>query len=501
MHPLVTAARAKRPVAPVLLGALALVLLALGLAEARRSFIGSWFVRGTPQPSTTTVSHRPPSGPVRPVRVLLIDGLSEWVARTLPAYDRVCRAGLELRVDVGFPSVSLPVQHVLWTGTWQSESGVLFQIARMRRPVFESLPELVARRSSRAVAVAECHREIAASFLFSEVVAPPARTPPLDGPTLERESLRAARSDAGLVLIHVLATDKAGHRSGSAGAAYRTAARRADALLEKLWQARAPQQTLLVLADHGHLPLAPGGHGGTEPEIRWVRACLAGPEIAPGSRGTATLVDLTRILADRLNVAVPRHCQGRPLSAVVGASRAPQPQLPQRPTIPLALGLLIGLVLLWAARYQLAPRSADERPSWRWAALILPWGMALSLLLLVADHGPPSLSRFYVYPAYPRALLGELLPALGLPLLQLWTARRLGLPPLRSAVALAAVTLAPAVVVLSLTGWPFVRPALWPHVSAWASTLVLLAAASCVGIGVALVGAAYAASTNGSRRK
>jgi hypothetical protein len=419
---------------------------------------------------------------------MLIDGLSEPVARRLPALTRLCRAGLTLTVDVGWPTVSLPVQHVLWTGTWQSQSGVMFLVGRMERPVFDSLQDRVTERVGAAVAVAESQPYIVSSFPFSHIVAPE-QGGSLAPRRLEQVSLQAARSDAALVFVHFLAVDEAGHDGGAAGGQYEAAARRADRLLGELFRARDPRWTMLALSDHGHHPLPPGGHGGPEPSIRLVRACLAGPGVPAGRRARAVLPDLTRILADSLNVDVPRRCQGRPLAEVLRGAPAREAPTPFRPG---ALGFVVPLLALGLA-FEIGRRSLRGASAW---ALSLPWGMALGLLLVVAQHGSPSLSRFYIYRALPVALSGAALLAAAAPLLQVWTLRRLQSaqersdPCRRARVAMAALCLLPALAAVALTGWPVARPPLVPYLTAWASTLAFLAAACLAGLLVAsLVGA------------
>lgn len=461
-----------RRIAPALLLAAAVY----GLFWGRRLFIRSWFVQGPARPASRA---EPRAGRVAPhqVRVLLIDGLSREVARRLPALSRLCRQGLELALDVGFPTVSLPEQHVLWTGAWQDQSGVMFLVKRMARPVYDSLPGLVTRRGGGAVAVAEGEPYIVTSFPFSRVVAPReaagpgagkgqlAMLTPLD---LQQESLAAMQSSAALVLVHFLAVDHAGHKVGSAGAAYLKEARRADALLGALQTVRRPDQTLLVLSDHGHLRAPPGGHGGTEPGIATVRACIVGPDIPAGRRAAAVLPDVTRILAERLDVAPPA-CVGRSLAGVLRGDPPGAQAIAWRWRVWTASGLVLGLWLVLLA--------------WRRQPALLPWGLLLSLALLVALEGRPSLSRYYVYRSLPWSLLPAALPTLLLPALQLfWLRRR----RVRFGVTLlAAAGLLPAVVAVGLTGWPATEPPLWPQLTAWASTLGLLGLAWLVGLALA----------------
>src|SRR4051812_19683520 len=56
---------------------------------------------------TTSGAGLPPA--VR-TRVVLVDGLSAGVATTLPGLAGLCKRGLALAIDVGFPTVSLPVE-------------------------------------------------------------------------------------------------------------------------------------------------------------------------------------------------------------------------------------------------------------------------------------------------------------------------------------------------------------------------------------------------------
>jgi hypothetical protein len=464
---------------------LVLLLLVGALYQGRRWFIRSWFVKGSPHPPRAVSAAPPRSGDVHPVRVILIDGLSESVARSLPGLTRLCRDGLTLTVDVGFPTVSLPVQHVLWTGTWQSQSGVMFLVKRMERPVFDSLQRQVTRRSAEALAVAESQSYIVSSFPFSRVIGPTqqkkASLPP---EKLEQESLRAAQSDAALVFLHFLAVDEIGHDVGAAHRRYLEAARRADRLLAALWKVRDPKWTVLALSDHGHHLLPPGGHGGPEPSIRLVRACLAGPGVPAGKRARAVLPDLTRILADSLNVGVPRNCQGRSLAGVLEGAPAREAPTPFRPG---ALGFLVPLLLLGLV-FEIGRRTLRGPSMW---VLSLPWGMALGLLLVVAQHGSPSLSRFYVYRALPVELWGAALLTAATLLLQAWTLRRVR--PGQARGLMAALCLLPALATAALTGWPVNRPPLIPYLTAWASTLGYLAMACLAGLFVAsFVGAIFA---------
>jgi hypothetical protein len=415
------------------------------------------------------------------VRVLLLDGLGAAVADRLPELGRLCAAGLRLEVEVGFPSVSLPVQHVLWTGAWQQQSGIEFAVARLPGPVFESLPELVTRRSANAIAVVESHAEIAGSFRFSQLRGPRGSTP-LTSLALGQEALAAAQTGAPLVFVHLLRIDEAGHRFGAVSAEYLAAARDGDLLLAGLRRTRLPEQTLLVLSDHGHLP--EGGHGDLEPCVQRVRACLEGPGIPAGGRVRATMPDLNAILAERLGVPRPAASVGRGLAAVLEGD-PPAIAAPRASALGGAIGALLALALLLVGPVLVAGGPAGRRGR---VVLGLPWGMLTALLFLTAWGGPPSLSRAYVYPAVSPLLLGSALAGGLLASLQLATLRRLGASAPRALAALAAGALALPVAALLASGFPFRIPPLAPFASGWASSALGLASGILLVLGGAALG-------------
>jgi hypothetical protein len=468
------------------------LLLLLGAAsswQTRRYFIRSWFDQRAPvRLPTQGPPHSPVAdalrGPLQPVRVMLIDGLAEAVAQQLPGLNRLCQQGLRLRVDVGFPSVSLPVQHVLWTGTWQHQSGIQFHISRLARPIFESLPETVARRRALTVAIAESHREIVSSFPFARIIAPAEGERRLDATTLRRGMVEAALSEAALVFVHLLSVDEMGHQYGPAHPAYRQAARAADGLIETLGRMRRPEWSVLLLSDHGHL-WPQGGHGDGEKEVRWVRACLVGPGIAPGARAEATMVDMNRVLAERLNVAVPRWSQGRTLAEVLRSSGAVQ--APPFPWEFSSISLLFwgtagacAVAFFWHFGRARARGAVGDS---RWMVLALPWGLALSVLLLILGHGFPSLSQSYVYRLLAPQLGWISLPAALIPGWQLGLFyRRRPLPPAQALGMMISATLIPALLLMGWCGWPLRRPPLFPWLTGWTSVLLHFTTIGCLAL-------------------
>ena len=361
-------------------------------------------VRSAPlldQPASTgppiVVRSRHASGDSARLRVVVLDGLSLAMARELPVLNRFCEEGIDLIVDVGFPTVSLPVQSALWTGLTQQQSGLLYVVNGLREPLSSALPVHV----PGSVAVVEAHPEIAASFGFTRLIGPPSpREPGWAAESFPREAVRAVGGDARLVFVHVLRIDDAGHAHGAGNPAYAAAAHTAAVLLEMLLRASPPAVSTrwVVLADHGHR--SHGGHGGAEESIRLVRACIGGGadrwQSWPAT-GRVHLIDLARWLFEVTGVEPPAAARGRPLGFALAHADAdatlPRPA-PWRGALAIVLVAAGIAVAWWRAR----------RVRW------LPWWMPLSYGMVVAVAGPVTLSNPVVYPPWGQAVLVAALP-------------------------------------------------------------------------------------------
>ncbi len=361
--------------------AAAIALAGLGLlaGQVRRRFIQTWFRDGTPGPAPALAQPGARVEGLRPaarVRVMLIDGLDAATARELPVLDGLCRAGTDLAVDVGFPTVSLPVQAVLWTGRTQQQSGWLYRIAPLVMPP----PDAVALRVPGSTAVAEEQPFIAGSFGFDVRAG--------GGEAFAAAARERVGGAARLVFVHVLRVDKAGHRGGSGSDAYGAAARWADGVLRDLLAVAPPdaQTRWFVLSDHGHRRA--GGHGGAEREVRVVRACIAGGPAAGVDRASVHLVDVSRALQDSLGLSPAREDRGRPL-AFAAAHPDPDATLP-RPTP--------GRTLI-AAIIALAALVISMLGPWRRRTLLaLPLWVPIAYGSVAIVRGLPTLSNPIVYP-------------------------------------------------------------------------------------------------------
>lgn len=423
--------------------ALALCGLALGLYHARRDFIRGFFLDGPGGPAPALAMPASGSGsdsdsgsdsaalmtPVERVRVVLLDGVNASVTHELPAYDRLCDSGVDLTVDVGFPTVSLPVQQVLWTGWTQTQSGVLFhgkpQVLDMLEAGSsrERLAHGIPAQVPDSLAIAESHQYIIHALGFAEVL-PASPTEMAEGwsdPDYHTDgdflahALEAVASDRRLVFVHVLRVDVAGHRKGGLGSpAFDEAARAADRMLERLVAAEKaahPAGTRwLILADHGHRARAHvgpgGGHGGAERYIRQVRGCFfgevggeVGPGEAPAAGSVVHLVDVSRALRDSLGLAPEPRSAGRALGDALRApvqhdATLPSPS-PGRWAGAIAVLFLGLLITAWGASGRLA---------------CLPWWWPVAMSAVFILVAGPTLSAPMVY--RPR---GELVYTAGLP--------------------------------------------------------------------------------------
>lgn len=319
----------------------------------------------------------------RRTRVILIDGLSASTAQTLTTWSSLCKQGVSTTVDVGFPTVSLPVQVSLWTGLTQQQTGIVFRSDQpLVPPLVYSIPRLV----PGSVAVAENHGYIVRSIGFSQALPEGAGAKDTDPKTWatqwEGAALSVVSSQAPLAFVHVLRVDTAGHKGGRDSSQYRNAAREADAILAKLYTT-APDARWFLLADHGHLPN--GGHGGEERELRQVQHCIVGPGVLPHQGGLIHLVDISRAIADSVGVKLDASSPARPLYAALQSPLGDDVALPR---LPLGRGALAILVLaIGVALSVLTVRRWWMAPVW----------FVLGIVLLLLIRGMPTLSTPMTY--------------------------------------------------------------------------------------------------------
>ena len=480
--------------------AAALVAVALGalawlLPGVRRDLIQAivkWDARPT-EPAPLPAGDGPGLPPAPRTRVVLIDGLAEDVAKTLPVWSALCARGVTLRVDVGFPTVSLPVAASLWTGLTQQQTGYMNRYNRPLDPPLgaRGIPAQVAG----SIAIAEGlmvpkgdkvvpgnYGWIVRSlgFAHTEPAADPG-SPIVDlggeawSKQWEEHAKAAIGSDARLVYVHLLRVDAAGHRAGLSDE-YRRVAREADATLGGLIAA-SPDARWFLLSDHGLLP--GGGHGGEERAVRQVQACIAGPGIAPARGELVHAVDVARALADSTGATLDRDARGRPLSVALAAPLRGDQAVP-----PLALGAGAAAIFVLVAGLALATWGVR-----RW--WLAPWWFFAGGALLVLLRAPPTLSMPMVFARDGRQMGLAWAPALPLAAAATWFGlRRTTLA--RVIVGQLAIPLAAAAAALTACGaWPTllgerVAPVV-PRYTAYASPLLLIAAHGAAAVALAVL--------------
>ncbi|MDB4963422.1 MAG: hypothetical protein JWP01_3421 [Myxococcales bacterium] len=412
-------------------------------------------------------------------RVVLIDGLAAATARTLPAMSALCKTGATLDVEVGFPTVSLPVEVALWTGLTQQQTGVVYRSSRPLEPPLDrhGIPAQV----PGSWAVAENYGYIVRSLGFARVE--PAADPAKSSKDLEpaawitqwqARALEAVKSAAPLAFIHILRVDTAGHKHGI-DADYARVALEADAILATL-HAADPTARWFVLSDHGHI--ATGGHGGEERHVRHVQGCIAGPGISPSRGSLVHIVDVSRAIADSVGATLDPASRGRPLSAALVNPLTEDQGVP-----PMALGS--GALAIFVLVAGLAVSSLGVRRWW-----LVPWWFVIACGTLIAIRGLPSLSTPMIYKPEGRDMYLTWLPALVIAFLATWIGSRrttLG----RVLIAQLALPFAAAAAAITAAGaWPTVlgepvAPVV-PYFTAWMSPLILMAAhgSAAVALGV-----------------
>jgi hypothetical protein len=471
-----------------------IALVAWGLPDARRDFIKQ-VTRHDAVPAAAPPLAKAPAdaaglAPAPFVRVVLIDGVNREDAATMPAWSALCERGLDVEVDVGFPTVSLPVQVALWTGLTQQQSGILYHSGF-------TLDDPLGRRGIPAqvagsVAVAESHPYIVQSLGFATAlpVSADGKTLPAGWDTRWIEDARlAVTGTAPLAFVHVLRVDTAGHQKGRGSPAWNAAIATSDTILADLIAAgdRAhPDTRWFLLADHGHVP--GGGHASEERSIRRIRACVAGAGVSPGTGGPIAIVDLSRAIADSVGVLLPRGAAGRPLAAALAAPLRGDELVPGVPRGRAAfaiLVLLLGAVITAAALG-------------RRAVLGGPWWWLVSIVAVLIALGPPTLSTPWIYKAQgdtiaDPARAGTYLAVLWVAAAVLWLER----PAWRVALASVALPLAGMCAALILCGG---LPVLWgdlvaapiaPRWTAWASVLMVITARALWAVALALLATSF----------
>jgi hypothetical protein len=462
--------------------AAALLAFAWWLPGVRRSLVRAIVTYDAvpSEPAPLPVGTGPGLAQVPRTRVVLIDGLTKAVAAKLPAWQSVCARGVTMNVEVGFPTVSLPVEVALWSGLTQQQTGIVY---RSNQPLVPPLDRRgIPAQVPDSWAVAENYGYIVRSLGFAK--AEPAADPqkpskdladPTWTTTWEQRAMQAVVSPSPLVFVHVLRVDTAGHKHGI-DAEYAKVATEADAILGRL-VAADPGARWFVLSDHGHLPT--GGHGGEEDAIRHVQGCIAGPGVAVAKADLVHVVDVARAIADSVGAQLDPASRGRPLTAAIAGPLAQDQGLPPMPLGAGALAIFIVVAGLGATSWAV-------RKWW-----LVPWWFIVAGVGLVVLRGAPSLSTPMIYKPEGREMWTTFVPGLALAFAATWFGmRRTTL--VRVLVAQLAVPVAAAAAALTATGaWSTLLGAhlapVVPRFTALMSPLLLMLAYGAAAVAGGLV--------------
>lgn len=266
------------------------------------------------------------SSPVRRVVLVVLDGLRpDAIARfQLHRVAALARRGAStFRAQTVSPSITPCAMASLLTGAAPERHGIQserIQLPRPRGPVHPLAKELARHSLPSSFFMPRV------PFLMRGIASKLAAALGLGEfnhhGTDAGEVLGAARRNLsaqrrGLIMLHWLDADRAGHASGWMSPEYGEAAQRMDAALgalEETVDLSDPTTLLIALADHGGGGATPKHHNSAHPHDTTIPVMLAGGAIVPCELGAGvSLTDIPATILWALGVSRPESYVGRPL--------------------------------------------------------------------------------------------------------------------------------------------------------------------------------------------
>jgi hypothetical protein len=249
--------------------------------------------------------------------VVVVDGLGDEVARTLPTLAPLRTRGAYRRMEADYLTFTSPAIVTMITGLPPRDHGVRLNGAVEGVPGLDTIVES-AVRSDLSVRIRS--RRLP---LFGELLRPPAQVSTSTGRWSVCCELAAERTLAHLThgasgrelrLFHIEEVDHEGHEHGAASAEYAEAALHAGEFVNRLSQELDLERDVLwVVSDHGHRP--EGGHGGDEPEVHGAFALAVGAKVHPGIElPPRPMRDVASTLAVLGGFHTPSANVGRPMT-------------------------------------------------------------------------------------------------------------------------------------------------------------------------------------------
>ncbi len=271
------------------------------------------FSTGAPAPSRATPALS------SKVVLVLVDGLGLGPSKEMPYLNELRGKGADVAVRIGLPSLSLPGRAVGMTGAWQEVNGQ--STNKNPRPLrVEHIFGNAKRKGLRTLMAAGP----GALTLFERGVTDPVvyveapETAPFEVYLADLEKQAGmireavAKSPAAFQYLEFHAVDESGHGWGATSEQYKKAAALVDVELAKIFALVDPSKTtLIVTADHGHVP--EGGHGGPEEAVMQVPLVMVGKGVKAGYAGTAQQADIAPTIAALLGIDIPSSNQGETL--------------------------------------------------------------------------------------------------------------------------------------------------------------------------------------------
>ncbi len=288
---------------------LVLVVVSLGARTLARSAWDSLVDFRAPQFSLEPGER---AEPLSRVVIVVADGLRIDAFHRIDYLSRHKQNGAYFILKTGQPSLSLPSFAVIATGAWQDVTGVTTNW--FEGPVRQD--SLFSLASDAGIASAIVGEE-GWGKLFGEAAAKSfTRKWEDDYITFDERTLEKAieflSESPGLLLVHFVETDEAGHDFGGASPEYQKYADHIGTLIERLHRNLPEDAVLMVTADHGQIDR--GGHGGWEEVVTHVPLLMFGKRINPGDYGKAKQTDIAPTAAALAGLPIPPYSQGRILA-------------------------------------------------------------------------------------------------------------------------------------------------------------------------------------------
>jgi hypothetical protein len=250
--------------------------------------------------------------------MVIVDGLREDVARSLPTFERVSEDGSWLTAQTSQPSLSLPGWTLLTSGAPPEISGVTTNWYEGPVPV-----DSLFTSAERAGVTTAIVGHSAWQQLYGDVVTEGWFGATDDGASDEETGQQAIeimrRLHPELLVVHLPDVDNIGHQLG-VGREYREAAKRADAVIARVLEEAGSDATVILTSDHGHIDA--GGHGGSEALVTTTPLVAAGPGTVIGATGSVSQADVAPTIAALLGLSRPTHATSPPLVALLDASQS-----------------------------------------------------------------------------------------------------------------------------------------------------------------------------------